>query len=56
VMIGNRKLTFWTSQGKTLKLRAFLAKKPGERERIHSNIAAKMVFGSGAASEDAEVL
>jgi len=56
VMIGNRKLTFWTSQGKTLKLRAFLAKKPGERERIHSNIAAKMVFGSGAASEDSEVL
>lgn len=56
VMIGNRKLTFWTSQGKQLKLRAFLAKKPGERERIHSNVAAKMVFGSGAASEDAEVL
>ena len=48
VMVGGRKLTFWTSQGKTLRLRAFIAKKPGERERIHSNLLAKATFGSDA--------
>lgn len=48
VMVGNRKLTFWTSQGKTLVLRAFLAKKPAERERVHSNMLAKAIFGSEA--------
>lgn len=46
VMVGNRKLTFWTSQGKTLRLRAFMAKKPGERERIHNNLLAKAIFSS----------
>lgn len=48
VMVGGRKLTFWTSQGKTLKLRAFIAKKPGERERIHSSLLAKAVFSDSA--------
>jgi hypothetical protein len=45
-MVGNRKLSFWTPEGNILALRAFLAKKPGDRERAHSNLAAKLVFGS----------
>lgn len=56
ILIGNRKLTFWLSKGtNTLELRRFAAKKPAERERIHSNLVAKLVFGSGT-SESEEVL
>lgn len=57
VMVGNRKLTFWVSKGtSTLKLKAFMAKKPAERERIHNNMVAKMVFSSGEGSESEESL
>lgn len=55
VMVGNRKLTFWTSGRSTvMKLKAFLAKKPAERERQHSNMMAKAVFSpQGGESEEA---
>lgn len=52
--IGNRKVTCWTSKSGMLKLRAFLAKKPGERERLHSNLAAKMNFNE--VEDDSEAL
>lgn len=57
VMVGNRKLTFWVSKGtSSLKLRAFMAKKPQERERIHSNLLARLVFSPEGSSESAEDL
>jgi len=56
-LIGNRKLTFWTSKGTpTLKLKAFLAKKPAERERLHNNMVAKTVFSPTGGSESEESL
>lgn len=56
-LVGNRKMTFWVSKGTpTLKLTAFLNKKPGERERIHNNMVAKNVFGNAETSEADEVL
>jgi hypothetical protein len=45
VMVGNRKMTFWTSRGTSpMALKAFMAKKPAERERVHSNMLAKTIF------------
>ena len=54
--IGNRRITFWTRPGGTMRLRAFLAKKPGERERIHQNLMAKLSFGDDRAAESDDVL
>lgn len=49
VVIGNRKLTFWVTKGTpTLKLKAFIAKKPQERERLHTNMVAKLIYASGS--------
>lgn len=54
--IGNRRITFWTRPGGTMRLKAFLAKKPGERERIHQNLMAKLSFGDNKAAESDDVL
>lgn len=54
--IGGKRITFWTRPGGTMRLRAFLAKKPGERERIHQNLMAKMSFGDNRAAESDDVL
>lgn len=54
--IGNLKVTFWTSQGRELRLRAFLAKKPSARETMHSNLMARMVFDDAESAKDRESL
>ncbi len=56
VRVGGRRLSFWTHRGGMVKLRAFLSKKPEERERAHDNVAARMTFGAGEGEKDDDVL
>jgi len=50
--IGTKRFTLWTTQGQELKLRAFLAKSPRERERMHTNMMAKVTFDESDESKN----